>query len=311
MPTASPSRSGLTADQVFRLLTSAFAAFIAILFVVLLAVLWHESQPSIDKFGFSFLTSTDWNPVTDQYGALIAIVGTLLTTLIAMLVALPVSLGIALFLAEISPYWMRAPVGTAIELLAAIPSIVYGMWGLFVITPIMADSVGPWLYSTLHFIPLFATPPMGIGILTAGLVLSLMIIPFIASITRDVFLMCPQNLKESAYGLGSTQWEVVKDVMIPYGIKGIVGAVFLGLGRALGETMAVTFVIGNAYHLSWSLLAPGNSIASILANEFTEADGELYTSSLIELGLVLFLITFIVLSLAELWLHSGNKKRGA
>jgi len=311
MPTASTSKSGFSADKLFRLLTSAFAAFIAVLFIVMLAVLWHQSQPSIDKFGFSFLTSSDWNPVTNQYGALIAIIGTLLTTSVAMLIALPVSLGIALFLAEIAPYWMRGPVGTAIELLAAIPSIVYGMWGLFVIVPIMADSIEPWLYNHLGFLPLFSTPPIGIGMLTAGLVLALMIIPFIASITRDVFLMCPQNLKESAYGLGATNWEVVKDVMIPYGIKGIVGAVFLGLGRALGETMAVTFVIGNAYHLSWSLLAPGNSIASTLANEFTEADGELYTSSLIELGLVLFLITFIVLSLAEIWLHSSNKKRGA
>jgi len=311
MPTASTSKSGFSADKLFRLLTSAFAAFIAVLFIVMLAVLWHQSQPSIDKFGFSFLTSSDWNPVTDQYGALIAIIGTLLTTSVAMLIALPVSLGIALFLAEIAPYWMRGPVGTAIELLAAIPSIVYGMWGLFVIVPIMADSIEPWLYKHLGFLPLFSSPPIGIGILTAGLVLALMIIPFIASITRDVFLMCPQNLKESAYGLGATKWEVVRDIMIPYGIKGIVGAVFLGLGRALGETMAVTFVIGNAYHLSWSLLAPGNSIASTLANEFTEADGELYTSSLIELGLVLFLITFIVLSLAEMWLHSSNKKRGA
>ncbi|MDQ6996867.1 MAG: phosphate ABC transporter permease subunit PstC [Mariprofundus sp.] len=311
MSTASSRRSGFTADQVFRLLTAAFAAFIAILFIVMLAVLWHQSQPSIDKFGFSFLISSEWNPVTDQYGALIAIIGTLLTTAVAMLIALPVSLGIALFLAEIAPFWMRGSVGTAIELLAAIPSIVYGMWGLFVIVPIMADSIEPWLYEHLGFIPLFSTPPIGIGILTAGLILALMIIPFIASITRDVFLMCPQNLKESAYGLGATKWEVVKDVMIPYGLKGIVGAVFLGLGRALGETMAVTFVIGNAYQLSWSLLAPGNSIASTLANEFTEADGVLYTSSLIELGLVLFFITFIVLSLAEVWLRSTNKKRGA
>jgi len=308
---AKKRQSGAIGDRLFKLMTAAFATCIAILFVVMLGMLWHESQPSIDKFGFSFLTSSQWNPVTNQYGALIAIVGTLLTTLVAMIIALPISLGVALFLAEIAPYWMRAPVGTAIELLAAIPSIVYGMWGLFVIAPIMADSIDPWLYEHLNFIPLFSSPPLGIGILTAGLVLALMIIPFIASITRDVFLMCPKNLKESAYGLGATTWEVVKDVMIPYGIKGIVGAIFLGLGRALGETMAVTFVIGNAYHLSWSLLAPGNSIASTLANEFTEADGEMYTSSLIELGLVLFLITFIVLSLAELWLASGNKKRGA
>ncbi len=310
MTMATSSASRFSADHLFRLLTAAFAAFIAVLFVVMLGMLWHQSQPSIDKFGFAFLTSSEWNPVTDQYGALIAIVGTLLTTTIAMLVALPLSLGIALFLAEIAPYWMRGPVGAAIELLAAIPSIVYGMWGLFVVAPVMADTIEPWLYGHFSFIPLFSTPPIGIGMLTAGLVLALMIIPFIASITRDVFLMTPQNLKESAYGLGATTWEVVRDVMIPYGLKGIVGAVFLGLGRALGETMAVTFVIGNAYHLSWSLLAPGNSIASTLANEFTEADGEIYTASLIELGLVLFLITFFVLSMAQIWLRSSNKKRG-
>ncbi len=297
-----------SADRAFRLLTWAFAAGVAVLFLTLVAVLWGESQPSIRAFGLSFLTSAEWNPVTNHFGALIAIAGTLITTTIAMLVALPVSIGIALFLTEIAPYWLRAPVGTAIELLAAIPSIVYGMWGLFVIAPIMASTIEPWLIKHLGFLPFFSGPSMGIGMLTAGLVLALMIIPFIASVSRDVFLMTPRNLKEAAYGLGATTWEVVKDVMIPYGKKGIMGAIFLGLGRALGETMAVTFVIGNAYHLSWSLLAPGNSIASTLANEFTEADGDLYLSSLIELGLVLFLITFIVLGMANLWLHAGNAK---
>ena len=298
------------ADLVFRLLVGCAASVVGILFLTMLAVLWQQSQPSIKAFGFGFLVSAEWNPVTEQFGALIAIVGTLLTTVIAMLTALPISIGIALFLAEIAPYWLRAPVGAAIELLAAIPSIVYGMWGLFVIVPIMASSVQPWLLAHFGFLPLFSGPPMGIGILTAGLVLALMIIPFIASVTRDIFLMTPQSLKESAYALGATTWEVVKDVMIPYGKKGIVGACFLGLGRALGETMAVTFVIGNANRLSWSLLAPGNSIASSLANQFTEADGDLYLSSLVELGLVLFLITFMVLAVAQLWLRSENNGKG-
>lgn len=296
-------------DFMFRSLTAMFAAGIAVIFIAMIAVLWQQSQPSIDKFGFSFLTSTDWNPVQVQFGALIPIAGTLISTFLALLFAIPLSLGIALFLAELAPSWLRTPFGTAIELLAAIPSIVYGMWGLFVLAPLMADHVQPWLKAHLGFLPLFSGPTMGIGMLTAGLVLTLMIIPFIASVSRDVFLMVPHSLKEAAYGLGCTTWEVVRDIMIPYGKKGIAGAVFLGMGRALGETMAVTFVIGNAYHLSWSLFAPGNSIASTLANEFTEADGTIYLSSLIELGLVLFLITFIVLGLAQLWLRHNHTGR--
>jgi len=310
MTTTSSNSKSLNADRVFRLLTLCAAYAVAGLFIVMMAVLWRESQPSIKAFGFGFLVSAEWNPITNQFGALIAIVGTLLTTLIAMLVALPVSIGIALFLSEIAPQWLRIPVGTAIELLAAIPSIVYGMWGLFVIVPVMASSVEPWLIAHLGFIFLFSGPPMGVGILTAGLVLAVMITPFIASVTRDIFLMTPKSLKESAYALGATPWEVVKDVMLPYGKKGIVGASFLGLGRALGETMAVTFVIGNANRLSSSLLAPGNSIASSLANQFTEADGDLYLSALVELGLVLFLITFIVLTIAEIWLRSSNTVKG-
>jgi len=301
------SKNKLWGDLIFRGLTAGFAAGVALLFLALLVVLWHESRPSIEQFGFSFLTSRDWNPVTEKFGAVIPIVGTLVSTLLALLFAIPLSLGIALFLAELAPHWLRAPFGTAIELLAAIPSIVYGMWGLFVHSPLLADHLQPWLQNHSGGFPLFAGPTMGIGMLTAGLVLTLMIIPFISSVSRDVFLMVPTPLKEAAYGMGCTTWEVVRDIMIPYGKKGIAGAVFLGMGRALGETMAVTFVIGNAYHLSWSLFAPGNSIASTLANEFTEADGTLYLSSLIELGLVLFLITFVVLGLAQIWLrHSRN-----
>jgi len=297
-------------DVIFRGLTLAFALGILLLFAAIIGNLWHESLPSIHKFGFSFLTSSAWNPVKDDFGALIAIVGTLLSTLLAMLIAVPLSIGVALFLAELAPEWMKAPFGTAIELLAAIPSIVYGMWGLFVLAPLMSDHVQPWLAGHFGFLPFFTGPAMGIGMLTAGLVLALMILPFIASVTRDVFLMVPQNLKEAAYGMGCTTWEVVRDIMIPYGKKGIAGAVFLGMGRALGETMAITFVIGNAYHLSWSLFAPGTSIASTLANEFTEADSDLYMSSLVELGLVLFLITFIVLGIAQLWLKKGNPGGG-
>ena len=296
-------------DFIFRGLTAAFASGIALIFIAIVLVLWHQSSPSIHKFGFSFLTSSQWNPVTQQFGALIPIVGTLLSTFLALLFAIPLSLGIALFLAELAPHWLRAPLGTAIELLAAIPSIVYGMWGLFVLSGLMSDYVEPFLKKTLGFLPFFSGASMGIGMLTAGLVLTLMIIPFISSVTRDVFLMVPQPLKEAAYGLGCTTWEVVRDIMIPYGKKGIAGAIFLGMGRALGETMAVTFVIGNAYHLSWSLFAPGNSIASTLANEFTEADSAMHLSSLIELGLVLFLITFIILSLAQLWLRRSQGGR--
>ncbi len=307
MNTATQSRWG---DAIFRAITISFAIGILLLFVGIIIALWHESLPSIHKFGFSFLTSSAWNPVKDDFGAWIAIVGTLLSTCLAMLIAIPLSLGVALFLAELAPEWMKAPFGTAIELLAAIPSIVYGMWGLFVLAPIMSDYVQPWLADHFGFLPFFTGPAMGIGMLTAGLVLALMILPFIASVTRDVFLMVPQNLKEAAYGMGCTTWEVVRDIMIPYGKKGIAGAVFLGMGRALGETMAVTFVIGNAYHLSWSLFAPGNSIASTLANEFTEADSDIYLSSLVELGLVLFLITFIVLGIAQLWLKRGQQGGG-
>lgn len=301
------TKNKIWGDVLFRSLTAIFATGIAVLFIAMIVVLWRQSLPSIHKFGFSFLISKEWNPVTEQFGALIPIVGTLLSTFLALLFAIPLSLGIALFLSELAPAWLRTPFGIAIELLAAIPSIVYGMWGLFVLAPLMATYVQPWLKAHLGFLPLFSGAVMGIGMLTASLVLTLMIIPFIASVSRDVFLMVPQPLKEAAYGLGCTTWEVVRDVMLPYGKKGIAGAVFLGMGRALGETMAVTFVIGNSYHLSWSLLAPGNSIASTLANQFTEADGTLYMSSLIELGLVLFLITFIVLGLAQLWLQHGNQ----
>jgi phosphate transport system permease protein len=293
-------------DQLFRHATRLFAFLVLALMGGILVSLLAGSLPSIRTFGFGFFASVEWNPVTEQFGALVPIVGTLTTSAIALLIGIPVSFGIALFLTELSPIWLRRPLGTAIELLAAIPSIIYGMWGLFVFAPVFSTYIQPVLKSTLGSVPLLGTlfqgPPLGIGMLTAGIILSIMVIPFIASVMRDVFEVVPAVLKESAYALGSTTWEVAWNVVLPYTKIGVVGGVMLGLGRALGETMAITFVIGNAHRLSASLMEPGNSIASALANEFTEAVGDLYLSALIELGLILFLITFVVLALSKLLL---------
>ncbi len=264
-------------------------------------------MPAIEKFGFPFLWSGDWNPPMEKFGALIPIYGTLATSLVAMVIAVPVSFGIALFLTELSPPWLRRPLGIAVELLAGIPSIVYGMWGLLVFAPIFAQFVQPALASSLGHIPLlgglFQGPPLGIGILSSGVILAVMTIPFIASVMRDVFEVTPVMLKESAYGLGATTWEVVWHIVIPYTKVGVVGGIMLGLGRALGETMAVTFLIGNMnFFNGFSLFYPGNSIASALANEFAEAESPIYTASLIELGLILFFITLVVLTLSKLLL---------
>jgi len=298
-------------DPFFRFLTAFFAAVILLLMAGLLFELWRNSRLSLAKFGWHFLISDAWNPVTQDFGALVPIFGTVVSTLIAMLLALPLSLGIALFLVEMAPPFLQKIIGTAVELLAAIPSIIYGMWGLFVFAPLMADHVQPWLGKTFGFLPFFGGPPMGIGMLTASIILALMILPFLTSVARDIFLMVPDVLKESAYGMGSTTWEVTRKIVIPYGMRGLVGALFLGLGRALGETMAVTFVIGNSHELSASLFAAGNTIASTLANEFTEASEPLYLNSLVELGLILFLITFIVLTLYQLWLQRIARKEGS
>jgi phosphate transport system permease protein len=301
-------------DLLFRNLTRLAAFAVLALLGAIIGSLIVGSMPSFHAFGFGFLTSSAWDPVQEQYGALIPIVGTLITAGIALFIAIPVSFGIAIFLTELSPNWLRRPLGIAIELLAGIPSIIYGMWGLFVFAPLFGDHVEPWLNAhigTMPFIgPFFSGPPMGIGMLTAGIILAIMVIPFIASVMRDVFDVVPAMLKESAYGLGSTTWEVMWRVVLPYTKIGVVGGIMLGLGRALGETMAVTFVIGNANQLNKSLLMPGNSIASALANEFAEAVGELYTSSLIELGLILFFITFVVLSLARIMLHKLAQREG-
>lgn len=301
-------------DWLFINSTRFFAFCVLFTLVAIMLSLVYGSWPSIQKFGFGFITGMEWNPVTEQFGAAIPIFGTLVTSAIALVIAVPVSFGIALFLTELSPLWLRRPLGSAIELLAGIPSIIYGMWGLFVFAPYFADHVQPWISEHIGPLPFigqfFDGPPMGIGMFTAGLILSIMIIPYIASVMRDVFEIVPGVLKESAYGLGATTWEVVWNVVLPYTKVGVVGGIMLGLGRALGETMAITFVIGNAHNFSQSLFMPGSSIASTIANEFTEADGVIYTSALIELGLVLFLITFIVLALSKLLLLQLAKGEG-
>jgi len=304
-------------DLLFRNLTRLAAFTVLALLAAIIGSLIVGSMPAIHAFGFGFITSSEWNPVTDQYGALIPIIGTLITSGIALFIAIPISFGIAIFLTELSPNWLRRPLGIAIELLAGIPSIIYGMWGLFIFAPLFGDHVEPWISNHIGTWPLigpfFSGPPMGIGMLTAGIILAIMVIPFIASVMRDVFEVVPTMLKESAYGLGATTWEVMWNVVLPYTKIGVVGGIMLGLGRALGETMAVTFVIGNSHVFDKSLLMPGNSISSALANEFTEAVGELYTSSLIELGLILFFITFVVLSLARFLLYklAQGEGRGA
>ena len=308
-------RNNALMDAIFRNVTRFFAFLVFSLLAAILVSLAVGSAPSLEKFGFGFLFNDNWDPVQEDFGALVPIVGTLVTSGIALAIAIPVSFGIALFLTELSPVWLRRPLGTAIEMLAAIPSIIYGMWGLFIFAPVFQEYVEPALSRTLGAIPgvkaLFSGPPMGIGMLTAGIILSVMVIPFITAVMRDVFELVPPMLKESAYGLGSTTWEVVWRVVLPFTKVGVIGGIMLGLGRALGETMAVTFVIGNAHDLSLSLFMPGNSIASALANEFTEAVGELYTSSLIELGLILFLITTIVLACSKLLLMQLAKREGA
>ncbi len=294
-------------ETVFFNLTRAASLLTLLLLLAIILSLIHGSWPAIQKFGFGFLLSGDWNPPLDTFGALIPIYGTLVTSFIALLIAVPISFGIALFLTELSPPWLRTPLGTAIELLAAIPSIVYGMWGLLYYAPLFAQYVQPTLNATLGNLPLIGTlftgPMMGIGILSASVILAIMIIPFIAAIMRDVFAVTPPMLKESAYGIGCTTWEVVWYVVLPHTKVGVIGGIMLGLGRALGETMAVTFLIGNMNTFNgFSLFLPGNSIASALANEFAEAESALYTSALLELGLILFAITFIVLALSKLLL---------
>jgi phosphate transport system permease protein len=304
-------RSG---DALFRTLTLSSAILVLALLGGVILALLDGAMPALKAFGASFLTTESWNPVTEKFGALAPIYGTLLTSLIAMVIAVPLGLLIALFLTELCPVWIRRPIGIAIELLAGIPSIIYGIWGLFVFTPFLQQTVQPFLISLFGPVPLlnqlFAGPPYGIGLLTAGLILAIMVLPFITAISRDVFLAVPSVLKEAGYGLGSTTWEVFRKIVLPYARVGVIGGVMLGLGRALGETMAVTFVIGNAHRISASILAPATTISAAIANEFTEADSALYTSSLIALGLILFAITFIVLAIARYLLLRIERRIG-
>jgi phosphate transport system permease protein len=301
-------------DAIFHQLTRAAAATVLVLLGAVIVSLIIGSLPALREFGFGFLVDERWNPVTDKFGALAAIYGTIVTSFLAMLIAVPVGLLISVFLTEICPPWLRRPIGIAIELLAGIPSIIYGIWGLFVFAPFVQQWVQPFLISLFGPIPLlssvFAGPPYGIGIFTASLILAIMVLPFITSISRDVFESVPPVLKEAAYGVGCTTWEVVRYVVLPYTRVGVIGGVMLGLGRALGETMAVTFVIGNAHRISASILAPGTTISATIANEFTEAVGDIYTSALIALGLILFGITFIVLAAARYLLLRIERRIG-
>src|SRR5579863_9625982 len=299
-------------ERLFRTATFLAALLVLTLLGGVALTLLQGAWPALAHFKLSFLTSEVWNPVTERFGALAAIYGTLITSLIALLIAIPVSLGIAIFLTELAPAWLKRPVGIAIELLAAVPSIIFGIWGLFVLAPVLQRHVQPWLIDTLGPVPLvgrlFQGPPFGIGVLTASVVLAIMVLPFISAVMRDVFETVPDVLKESGYGLGATTWEVIWKVVLPYSRTGIMGGVMLGLGRALGETMAVTFVIGNAHRIGSSLLAPGTTISASIANEFAEAVGTLYTSSLIALGALLFLITFSVIAAARYMLLRLERK---
>ncbi|QEU27771.1 MULTISPECIES: phosphate ABC transporter permease subunit PstC [Pseudomonas] len=301
-------------DRWFRI--TLLSAALLVLFVMLgaaVSTLWG-GRLAFTTFGWSFLTSSEWDVVNGRFGALVPIYGTLVTSLIALILAVPVSFGIALFLSEIAPPWLRTPVASAVELLAGIPSIIYGMWGLFVFGPFMAEYLAPWINDYLGAIPviggLFQGPALGIGMLSAGIILAIMILPFITSVMYEVFRTVPQQLKESAYALGSTTWEVCWDIVLPYTRSAVVGGIFLGLGRALGETMAVTFVLGNAHQLSLSLMMPSSSIASVIANEFNEAYTDLHRSSLIALGFLLFVVTFIVLMMARLMLARMSRRAG-
>jgi phosphate transport system permease protein len=302
-------------DALFKGLTVLCASLVAVVIVGMFAQLVLDAEPSIRRFGFGFLVSREWNPVRGEFGAASSVFGTVVSTLIAMLLATPVALVIALLLVELAPATLSRVVGTGIELLAAVPSIIYGMWGLFVLAPLMQDHVQPFLASKLGWVPgvdwLFEGVPMGIGMLTAGVILALMVLPFITAVARDSLAMVPAVVKEAAHGMGSTTWEATRRVSLRYCRRGIAGAIFLGFGRAVGETMAVTFVIGNSNRISSSLFAPGNTIASKLANEFAEADGSLHVSALVELALVLFVLTFAFQVLAQWWLGRQAQSAGA
>jgi phosphate transport system permease protein len=313
-PRATPTAPSRWQDPLFRRTTQLFAAMVLGLLISIIVALAVAAAPALRQFGVGFFFTDVWNPVTRQFGALAPIYGTVVTSVIALLIGIPVSFGIALFLTEMCPVALKRPLGTAVELLAAIPSIIYGMWGLFVFAPFFADYVQPFLARTLGEIwlvgALFRGPSNGLGILTAGIILAVMVIPFIASVMRDVFEVVPPVLKESAYAIGCTTWEVVRNIVLPYTRVGVIGGIMLGLGRALGETMAVTFVIGNAYRIRASLFEPGNSIASALANEFNEAADPVHRGALIALGLVLFVLTVGVLAASRLLIARLSRGEG-
>lgn len=296
---AERGKSALSADTLVRTLTGAGALGVAGLVLAMGIMLIGGAADAFGHFGLGFLTSSAWDPVKQDFGAVTAVVGTLVTALLALLLAVPLALGVAVFLTELAPAWLVGPASLAVELMAAIPSIIYGMWGLFFLAPLLAEHVLPPLQSALGWLPLFAGAPTGLGVLTASFVLSLMVVPYIAAVARDLFAMVPPQLKEAAAGLGATRWEVVRHVVLPHTKLGLIGAVILGLGRALGETMAVTFVIGNSHKLSASLLAPGSTIASTLANEFTEATDDLHLSALLALALVLYVLTVLILAVGR------------
>jgi phosphate transport system permease protein len=315
VPTRQPrGESASLGEALFRIAAASAAWFVLISLGLAALSMLYGGLPAFEKFGFGFLYHTAWDPVRQDFGAAVPIYGTLVTSGIAMVIAVPISVGIAVFLNEVCPSMLRGPVASAIELLAGIPSIIYGMWGLFVFVPFMSDQIEPWLTDHIGPLPLigflFDGPPLGIGMLTAGIILAVMVIPFISSVMRDVFALVPPALREAAFGLGATRWEVVRGVVLPYTRTAVVGGIFLGLGRALGETMAVTFVLGNAHQVGASLLEPGNSIAAAIANEFTEADSDIYLSSLIALGFVLFVVTFVVLTAAKFMLLRLSRKEG-
>jgi phosphate transport system permease protein len=312
-PSSSRDHKDARHDRLFKWAITIVAIFVLFTLAgAALSMLWG-GRSVLATQGWDFFFSTDWNPVENKYGALVPIYGTIVTAVIAMLIAVPVSFGIAFFLTEVAPRWLRTPVGTAIELLAGIPSIIYGMWGFFILMPVMRDSIVPWLNDHIGPLPLigplFQGPPIGAGMLASGLVLAIMVIPFISSVMREVFLTVPGRLKESAYALGSTRWEVAWDIVLPYTRSAVIGGIFLGLGRALGETMAVAFVIGNNVQFTKSLLEPGTTIAALIANDFGEATAD-YRAALLLLGFVLFLVTFVVLAIARLMLMQLSRREG-
>lgn len=312
MPTTGQLKKQACFDRLFYESTKFFACILLLIFFGIAFYLFQGSLPALKHFGFGFLVSDAWNPVTQQFGGLVFMIDTILTSLIALLIGVPISFGIAICLTEFTPRWTRQPLRIAVELLAGIPSIIYGMWGLFVFAPYFAAHIQPWMINHMGNLPiigaLFQGAPMGIGLFTAGIILGIMIIPFMASVMRDVFEIVPDLLKESAYGLSATTWEVIWRIVLPYTRVGVIGGIFLGLGRALGETIAVAFVIGNAHQLTASLMMPGSTISSVLANEFTEATGKYYSSALIELGLILFVMTFLMISFSKFLLNQVNKQ---